>query len=101
MPRVGKDLIFPVTHIKYCLAEEIRLGAAKLAVNSYSNSDVDRFNAMVTDYNSRCASFRYRGNALDSARKEVEPYRRALQAEGRGRFTPRASGASSSRGAPT
>lgn len=98
MPRVGENLVFPITHIRYCLAEEIRLEAAKSAAKGYTASGVDRFNAMVTDYNSRCASFRYRGNALESARQDVEPYRRALQAEGRRRFTPRTSGASSSQG---
>ncbi|MBM4125692.1 MAG: peptidoglycan-binding protein, partial [Nitrospira sp.] len=41
---------------------------------------------MVADYNSRCGSFRYRSGALESARRDVEPYRSQLQAEGRGRF---------------
>jgi len=59
---------------------------AKAAVNNYSDSDVDRFNAMVADYNSRCGSFRYRSGALESARRDVEPYRSQLQAEGRSRF---------------
>ncbi|WP_139558806.1 peptidoglycan-binding domain-containing protein [Methylotetracoccus oryzae] len=59
---------------------------AKAALNNYSDSDVDRFNAMVADYNSRCGSFRYRSGALESARRDVEPYRSQLQAEGRSRF---------------
>ncbi|MBX7134230.1 MAG: peptidoglycan-binding protein [Fimbriimonadaceae bacterium] len=72
--------------IRYCLAEDIRMDAAKSAVNSYSDSDVDRFNAMVADYNSRCGSFRYRSGALESARRDIEPYRSQLQAEGMSRF---------------
>ncbi|TXH39945.1 MAG: peptidoglycan-binding protein [Burkholderiaceae bacterium] len=59
---------------------------AKAALNNYSDSDVDRFNAMVADYNSRCGSFRYRSGALESARRDVEPYRGQLQVEGRSRF---------------
>ena len=59
---------------------------AKAALNNYSDSDVDRFNAMVADYNSRCGSFRYRSGALESARRDVESYRGQLQAEGRSRF---------------
>src|SRR3546814_8629270 len=58
---------------------------AKAALNNYSDSEVDRFNAMVADYNSRCGRFRYRSGALERARRDVEPYRGQLQAEGRSR----------------
>ena len=73
---------------------------AKAALNNYSDSDVDRFNAMVADYNSRCGSFRYRSGALESARRDVEPYRSQLQAEGRSRFARRPSTGSMSAPAP-
>ena len=86
-PPVGQDLVFSTAQIRYCLAEDIRMEGAKAALNNYSDSDVDRFNAMVADYNSRCGSFRYRSGALESARRDVEPYRGQLQAEGRSRFT--------------
>jgi len=85
-PPVGQDLVFSTAQIRYCLAEDIRMEGAKAAVNNYSDSDVDRFNAMVADYNSRCGSFRYRSGALESARRDVEPYRSELQAEGKSRF---------------
>ena len=86
MPPVGQDLVFSTAQIRYCLAEDIRLEGAKSAVNNYIDSDVDRFNAMVADYNSRCGSFRYRSGALESARREIEPYRGQLQSEGRSKF---------------
>jgi len=85
-PPVGQDLVFSTAQIRYCLAEDIRMDGATAAINNYSNSDVDQFNALVADYNNRCSSFRYRSGALESARREVEPYRIQLQAEGRGRF---------------
>jgi peptidoglycan hydrolase-like protein with peptidoglycan-binding domain len=85
-PPVGQDLVFSSAQIRYCLAEDIRMDGAKSAVDNYIDSDVDRFNAMVADYNSRCGSFRYRSGALESARRDVEPYRSQLQAEGRSRF---------------
>jgi len=85
-PPVGQDLVFSTAQIRYCLAEDIRMDAAKSVLNNYSDSDVNRFNAMVADYNSRCGSFRYRSGALESARRDVEPYRSQLQAEGRSRF---------------
>jgi peptidoglycan hydrolase-like protein with peptidoglycan-binding domain len=86
MPPVGQNLVFSTAQIRYCLAEDIRMEGAKSALNNYIDSDVDRFNAMVADYNSRCGSFRYRSGALESARRDIEPYRSQLQAEGRSRF---------------
>ena len=100
-PPVGQDLVFSTAQIRYCLAEDIRMDGAKSAVNNYSDSDVDRFNAMVADYNSRCGSFRYRRGALESARRDIEPYRSQLQAEGRGRFARSPSTGSLSAPAPS
>lgn len=85
-PPVGQDLVFSREQIRYCLAEDIRMEGAKSALNNYIESDVDRFNAMVADYNSRCGSFRYRSGALESARRDIEPYRSQLQSEGRSKF---------------
>lgn len=85
-PPVGQSLVFSIGQIRYCLAEDTRIDGAKSALNNYSNSEVDRFNAMVDDYNSRCGSFRYRSGALESARRDIEPYRSQLQAEGRSRL---------------
>jgi hypothetical protein len=86
-PPIGQDRTLSTAQIRYCLAEDIRLEGARSAINNYSNTDVDRFNAMVTDYNIRCSSYRYRTGALESARRDVESYRSRLQAEGRNRFT--------------
>lgn len=85
-PPVGTDLVLSVPQIRYCVAEDIRLDAAKGVINNYVEAEVDRFNAMVADYNSRCGSYRYRRGALESARGDIEPYRSQLQAEGRSRF---------------
>lgn len=90
-PPVGQDLVFSTAQIRYCLAEDIRLEGAKLAINNYNDADVDRFNASVADYNSRCGSFQYqtsnRGrNDLTSAQRDIEPFRSQYLAEGRSRF---------------
>ena len=100
MPPVGQNQVLSTAQIRYCLAEDIRMDGAKSAINNYIDSDVDRFNAMVADYNSRCGSFRYRRGALESARRVIDPYRSQLQSEGRSRFT-RASTGSLSTPAPT
>jgi len=86
MPPVGQNQVLSTAQIRYCLAEDIRMESAKSTINNYIESDVDRFNAMVADYNSRCGSFRYRSGALESARRDIEPYRSLFQAEGRSKF---------------
>jgi hypothetical protein len=86
MPAVGTNLVLSTAEIRYCVAEDMRMEGAKRSANDYSDSDVSRFNAMVADYNSRCGSFRYRSGALESAQRDIEPFRRHLQAEGAGRF---------------
>ena len=85
-PPVGTGIVLSNSQIRYCLAEDIRMTAAKSVISGYNEADVDRFNGMVADYNSRCSSFKYRRGSLESVRAEVENTRAELEAEGRGRF---------------
>lgn len=87
-PPVGSGSVLTAPQIRYCTAENIRLDAANEVVNQYNDSDIDRFNALVADYNSRCSNFRYRKGALESARSEVERFRSDYVAQGRQRFAP-------------
>lgn len=87
-PPVGSGSVLTAPQIRYCTAENIRLDAAKEVVNQYNDSDIDRFNALVADYNSRCSNFRYRKGALENARSEVERFRSDYVAQGRQRFAP-------------
>ena len=86
-PPVGTNYVLSISQIRYCLSDQIRLEAAKGVLNSYVKSDVDRFNAMIADYNSRCGEFRYSRGSLESARFEVEQNRKVLETEGRSRFS--------------
>lgn len=86
MPSVGQNNVLTTAQIRYCLAEDIRLEAARTAINSYVDSDVDRFNGYVADYNSRCGEYRYQQGALERAQRDIEPYRGQLQTEGISRF---------------
>ena len=86
-PPVGQALVFSQEQIAYCLAEDIRMDGAKSKVNNYNSSDVDRFNAMVADYNSRCSRFSYRSGTLENVRSSIELYRNKLYSEGAQRFT--------------
>jgi hypothetical protein len=86
-PPVDTDRVLTAAQLRYCVSEKIRVEAANKALNVYVPPDVDRFNAMVDDYNSRCGSFRYRRGALESTQADVERSRFILEAEGRARLS--------------
>lgn len=86
MPPVGSKQAFTVAQIHYCLAEKMRIEGARPIVDDAGQSDVDRFNAIVADYNSRCTSYSYRRSDLEAAQQDMVPYQKQLQAEGRSRF---------------
>jgi hypothetical protein len=89
MPSVGRGNTLSRAEIRYCLAEEIRLQGAQSALSrDAKRNDIPRFNQMVDDYNSRCASYRYRSGTLESARRDIEPARDQLRAAGAARFAP-------------
>lgn len=85
-PPTGRNNVLAGAQLRYCVAEQIRVDAAEKVVNNYIEAHVDRFNAMVGDYNSRCGEFRYRQGSLQSAERAMEPYRSQLEQEGRGRI---------------
>ena len=82
MPDRGLGLLLSNDQIRYCLSQDIRLGAWKDSMKDDSNTAIDAFNAAVSDYNSKCSNFKYKKGALDSVRLEVETRRDALLIEG-------------------
>jgi hypothetical protein len=56
-------------------------------VNAYSESEVNQFNLMISDFNNRCAQYRYYAADLQAARSSIERHRAEIEAEGRSRFT--------------
>jgi hypothetical protein len=86
MPPVGTNQTLSSAELRYCLAEYIRLQGAQSAISDAKQSDLSLFRRMVDDYNSRCSSYRYRSGTLESARRDIEPNRERLRAEGAARF---------------
>ena len=84
MPPLGADRVLGAAQIRYCLSEDIRLEAARDAVSV--DAEVDRFNAMIEDYNTRCSNYRYRREVFESVQRQVQANRMALQTEGIARF---------------
>lgn len=91
VPTAGVDRVLTLEQVRYCLAQDIRLTAARSVVNAYSHADIDRFNAMINSYNASCGRFRYYPGTLERARGDVESRRSALEAEGRRFFVPSSS----------
>jgi hypothetical protein len=84
-PPVGTNQLLNRNQLRYCLAEQIRLKAALNSIDASNQSQIDRYNEMVDDYNGRCD---YLANlkTLGSIREELEGRRSELEAEGRDRF---------------
>ncbi len=85
-PPVGTDNKLNEAQIRYCLSEKIRIDGAKSSVNLYIPAEVDRFNATVADFNSRCAEFSCQRSTMESIQLEVDSKRSTLLADGAGRF---------------
>lgn len=77
-PPVGRDLALSVSQIRYCKREKIRLEAIDAVINAKSNYEIDRFNALVEDYNSRCANYRYRRGDLERVEREIGSLRSSI-----------------------
>ena len=74
-PRVGSDNVLNIKEIRYCQIQKVRMEAIEFILNNRNNGEIDRFNALVSDYNSRCGEFRYRGDDLQRIQQEVEQNR--------------------------
>jgi len=82
-PRVGTDLVFSRENLRYCLYLNARLDAVDAAlVSETEDSVIAAFNMEIDDYNSRCASFRYRSSDMSIIESEVAAKRSALKVEG-------------------
>ena len=72
-PPVGGNDVLSAAEIRWCLREDIRIGVLRPLPTT--NAQIDQFNAVVADYNSRCGSYRYREGTLTRAQREVERVR--------------------------
>ena len=77
-PPVGRDKVLKVAQIRWCLREEIRIET--LRTRATTNAEIEQFNRLVSGYNSRCGSYRYRPAALARAQLDVEEQRREIVA---------------------
>jgi hypothetical protein len=79
MPPVGTGRSLTRNQVRYCIFQGVRLDYIRPLTTT--NSQIDRFNAMVADYNARCGSFRYTSGVLESVEREVTGRSAALRAD--------------------
>lgn len=81
MPPVGQGLTLNRSQIRYCVFQGQRLDIIRtLTTTDYQ---IDRFNALIGDFNSRCSSFRYRSGDLSAAEREARENAADLRADAR------------------
>jgi peptidoglycan hydrolase-like protein with peptidoglycan-binding domain len=82
MPAVGSGILFSQNNIRYCRYQKERL--KNVGSDLRGNHEIELFNRLVDDYNSRCANFQYRANDLEIVVAELSGRANALAAEARG-----------------
>lgn len=81
-PMPGTDNVLEEGEIRYCLSQKIRIQGWEPNVNISSQSSVDAFNWAISDFNSRCGSYRYRTHVMERVRSEVNSRSTELRFEG-------------------
>ncbi len=82
VPPIGADNILTVEQVRYCLVQEIRLDGARLSLNRSSKIEIEVFNYLVSNFNSRCARYRYQAGVLERERMRAEGRRSQLELDG-------------------
>jgi hypothetical protein len=81
-PPVGTDRALTTNQVRYCAFQGVRIDGARSVIDDRSQYEIDRFNALISDYNGRCGSYRYQEGALARARAEADARRTSLEEEG-------------------
>jgi hypothetical protein len=82
-PGVGTSLPLSRGEILYCLSERIRLTTMLQIVDHQNQSQLNKVNMRIDDFNLRCASYRYRQLDLDAVQSLVDSRTTSLQADAR------------------
>lgn len=68
-PPIGQGLVLNRSQVRYCVYQGERLEAMRSMTST--NYQIDRFNGLIDDYNSRCSNYQYRSGVLSSIRREA------------------------------
>jgi hypothetical protein len=78
MPRSGRYQLLSVAELRWCMREDIRL---EVFETRHAGSDSRRFQEAVGIYNLRCTQFKYHGDDLAEARRDIDAARSYIVAE--------------------
>jgi hypothetical protein len=78
MPRTARYQLLSVAELRWCMREDIRL---EVFETRHAGSDSRRFQEAIGVYNLRCTQFKYHGNDLAEARRDIDAARSAIVAE--------------------
>ena len=81
MPPVGQGLALNRSQVRYCVFQGQRLDAIRSLTST--NYQIDRFNRLIDDFNTRCSNYRYRSGVLSSIQREARENASELQADAR------------------
>jgi uncharacterized membrane protein len=95
-PPIGNGLALSRDQIRYCLSQKIRIDSIDKIVNTSLSGEVDSFNALVGDYNSRCSHFKYRRGSLEGVPTEVDGERFNIEAAAQSKWVRESLGLGSS-----
>ncbi len=79
IPPIGQGLTLNRSQVRYCVFQGKRLDSMRSLANT--NRQINRFNGLIDDFNSRCANYRYRSGVLSSIEREAASKANALRAE--------------------
>ena len=79
IPPAGKGERFKLDFVRYCHFQEERLRVIKQHVRG--PEDIQAFNMLANDYNSRCSNFYYLDEDLRSVTEEVKAKKQMLEAD--------------------
>ena len=77
-PPIGDGHMLSLPQLRWCFREKIRTDVLRPLVES--NTQIEQFNTIVANYNSRCVNSRYLQEMLTRAQQEVESVRADLVA---------------------
>jgi hypothetical protein len=80
-PPIGRDRQLTRDQIRYCLFQGERLKAFRLVATT--DGQIQYFNRLAGDWNSRCSSYRYRTADMQALENELGAQKDRLQHEGR------------------
>ena len=73
---------FDRSQVRYCMMQKQRLQSAKKVAINPTESQAERFNSAVKDFNSRCSNFRYRDYDMTAVEQEMSGMSARLRTEG-------------------